>query len=344
MRPRLLVLLFGLLAACAATPAPATPLATKARSDPSPATEARFLETPETPPGFADPEREARIVAAATKLDAHFAAYAERSRVPGLAVGLVVDGALVWAKGYGVRDLMARSPVDPDTLFRIASMTKAFTATAVLELRDAGRLSLDAPVEGVLPEMRGIVYPTRDAPRITLRDLLTHNAGLPPDEPLRAAEDTFAERSKPARQAPTEDATLKALAGLVLEAPPESKFSYSNFGFALAGAAVSRVSGVPYAEFLARNILSPLGMTSTSFDPPEDRLALGHVVAGGKAEPTPRMYLGADPAAGLHSSVKDLAKWAAFQLQAWPPRDDKDDGPLKRSSVRESQRIAAWWL
>jgi CubicO group peptidase (beta-lactamase class C family) len=223
-------------------------------------------------------------------------------------------------------------------------MTKAFTATAVLELRDAGRLSLDAPVEGVLPEMRGIVYPTRDAPRITLRDLLTHNAGLPADEPLRAAEDTLAERSKPSRQTPTEDATLKALAGLVLEAPPEWKFSYSNFGFALAGAAVSRVSGMPYAEFLARHLLSPLGMTSTSFDPPVDRLALGHVVAGGKAEPTPRMYLGADPAAGLYSSVKDLAKWAAFQLQAWPPRDDKDDGPLKRSSVRESQRTAAWWL
>ena len=304
-----MVILLGLLAACAATPAPVTPLATKTRRAPSPPPEPRFQDTPDTPPGFADPERKVKIVAAATKLDAHFAAYAERSRVPGVAVGLVVDGDLVWAKGYGVRDLTARAPVDPDTLFRIASMTKAFTATAVLELRDAGRLSLDAPVEGVLPEMRGIIYPTRDAPRITLRDLLTHNAGLPPDEPLRAAEDAFTERSKPARQTPPEDATLKALAGLVLEAPPESKFSYSNFGFAVAGAAVSRVSGTPYAEFLGRHVLSPLGMTSTSFDPPADRLALGHVVAGGKAEPTPRMHLGADPAAGLHSSVKDLAKW-----------------------------------
>ncbi|MGD0524161.1 MAG: serine hydrolase domain-containing protein [Polyangiaceae bacterium] len=342
MRQRLLVPLLGLLAACAATSAPVTPVATQAWSAPSPPKAGpRFLDTPETPPGFADPERTVRIVAAATKLDAHFAAYAERSHVPGLAVGLVVDGALVWAKGYGVRDLTARAPVDPDTVFRIASMTKAFTATAVLELRDAGRLSLDAPVEGVLPEMRGIVYPTRDAPRITLRDLLTHNAGLPPDEPLRAAEDSLVERSKPG---PTEDATLKALAGLVLDAPPESKFSYSNFGFALAGATVSRVSGMPYAEFLARHVLSPLGMTSTSFDPSADRFALGYVVTGGKAEPKPRMYLGADPAAGLYSSVKDLAKWAAFQLHAWPPRDDEDDGPLKRSSVRESQRIAAWWL
>jgi hypothetical protein len=191
--------------------------------------------------------------------------------------------------------------------------------------------------------MRAIVYPTRDAPRITLRGLLTHHAGLPPDEPLRAAEDTVAERSKPTRPTPTESETLKAVAGLVLEAPPELTFSYSNFGFALAGAAVSRVSGMPYPEFLIHHVLSPLGMTSTSFDPSRDRLALGHRVEGGKVEPTPRMYLGADPAAWLYSSVKDLAKWAAFQLQAWPPRDDQDDGPLKRSSVREAQRIAAWW-
>ncbi len=338
-------MLLGVFAGCSPAQAPVATTARRALGASLPANEPgpRLVDAPETPPAFADPDRKAKVVAAATRLDPLFTAYAERSHVPGLAVGLEVDGELVWAKGYGVRDLTARAPVDPDTLFRIASMTKAFTATAVLELRDAGKLSLDAPVEGVLPEMKGIVYPTRDAPRITLRDLLTHNAGVPADEPLRSAEDAEAERAKPTRQTPTEGETLKALTGLVLEAPPELALSYSNFGFALAGAAVSRVSGVPYADFLRDHILSPLKMTSTSFDPPADRLALGHVVRDGRAESTPPMHLGADPAAGLYSSVRDLARWAAFQLQAWPPRDDRDDGPLKRSSVREAQRFGEWW-
>ncbi len=332
MRPCLGFVLLGVLA-CVQPMAPVTLVAAKASAPlPTPTQAPHFLNPPEASPGFADPDRKAKIVAAAAGLDGHFVAYAERVQVPGLAVGLVVDGDLVWAKGYGISDLTTRVPVDLDTLFRIASMTKAFTATAVLELRDEGKLSIETPVEDVLPEMRGIVYPTRDAPRITLRDLLTHSAGLPHDEVLRSA----------GWQTPTEVETLKGLAGLELEAPPGFTFSYSNLGFALAGAVVSRVSGMPYAQFLTERVLSPLGMRSTSFDPPKDRLAFGHIVHAGKVEKPPPLRLGADPAGGLYSSVRDLAKWASFQLEAWPPRDDKDDGPLKRSSVRETQRIAAW--
>jgi CubicO group peptidase (beta-lactamase class C family) len=142
MRLCLVTSLLAVVAACAAPPVPVTPAVTETSKAPSPTAATHDVNRVETttaaPPGFTDRDRKVKIVAAVPKLESHFAAYAERSEVPGLAVGLVVDGALVWAKGYGVRDLTARTPVDPDTLFRIASMTKAFTATAVLELRDAG--------------------------------------------------------------------------------------------------------------------------------------------------------------------------------------------------------------
>jgi CubicO group peptidase (beta-lactamase class C family) len=179
--------------------------------------------------------------------------------------------------------------------------------------------------------MAGLVYPTSDGPRITLRDLLTHNGGLPHDAPAIV----------PAR-APTDADYLKSLAGLELVAPPESGFLYSNLGFELAGAAVSRASGEPYATFLTRHVLAPLGMASTSFDPPKDRVAVGHETRDGKLTETAPELLGEDAAGGLYSSVNDMARWAAFQLEAWPPRAGADAGPLKRSSVREAQRIAAW--
>src|SRR5581483_5405684 len=102
-------------------------------------------------------------------------------KLPGVAVGVVIDGELAYAKGFGVTDQAKKTPIDADSVFGLASITKPFTALTVLALRDEGRVSLDDPLVKWVPEASGIVYPTRDAPPITIRHLLQHTAGLPGD-------------------------------------------------------------------------------------------------------------------------------------------------------------------
>jgi len=120
---------------------------------------------------------------AITEIDKIYADWASASHVPGLVYGIVADGHLVYVKGLGVQDVATGARVTPDSLFRIASMSKAFTALAILKLRDEGKLSLDAPAETYVPEMRGWRYPTSDSPKITVRNLLTHSAGFVEDNP-----------------------------------------------------------------------------------------------------------------------------------------------------------------
>ena len=331
------LLLPMLLTACATTPAPVLappppPWIVAPATRPGAAPTTRYAD-PVAPPAFADPERKAKLLAVVPGLDAHFAELATKAKLPGLAVGLVIDDELVWSKGYGVRDLQSKEPVDADTVFRLASITKSFTGMALLQLRDEGKLSLEDPAQKYLPELAGLVYPTRDAPLITLRELLTHLAGLPHDPPGAFDES----------RAPTDDEILKSLQGMTLVAPPNTRNLYSNVGFELAGMVVSRVSGMPYPDYVVSRILRPLGMTSSGFEPAADRLAAGYRIERGEVKHPPLIAFSANPAGGLFSSVRDLARYAALQLSAWPPRDDADDGPLRRSSLREAQRMSTWW-
>jgi CubicO group peptidase (beta-lactamase class C family) len=304
---------------------------------PAPVATTLFADPAIPPPAFADPARKTKLLAVVPQLEGHFAELATQSHLPGLAVGLVIDGEMVWSKGYGVRNIDSKEPVDADTVFRLGSISKSFTGMAVLQLRDAGKLSLDDPAQKYVPELAGLVYPTRDAPPITIRHLLTHQAGLPHDPPVTIDE----------THSPSDDDALRSLQGMMLDAPPNVRSAYSNLGFELAGMIVSRVSGVPYREYVASHILRPLGMTSSGFEPDMTRLATGYVFSGkdGKDLKHPGLLrLGVmDPAGGLFSTVRDLARYAAFELSAWPARDDADDGPLRRSSVREAQRMAVWW-
>jgi CubicO group peptidase (beta-lactamase class C family) len=137
---------------------------------------------------------------------------------------------------------------------------------------------------------------------------------------------------------------LKSVQGMVLDAAPDVRSAYSNLGFELAGMIVTRVSGEPYRAYLTSHVLQPLGMISTGFEPTAGRLASGYRLERDALKHPQLLRLGAmDPAGGLFSTVRDLARYAAFQLEAWPPRDDADTGPLRRSSVREAQRMATWW-
>ena len=232
---------------------------------------------------------------------------------------------------HGRADLEGKIPATPDTLFRIASVTKTFTAASILALRDAGALRLEDKVSRVLPELASVAAPHRDAPAITLRHLLLHAAGLPRSGPYAAKEPDF--RS-------TEDEVLEAAQKLALD--PGVRHSYSNLGYAVLGLAAGRVSNSAYRDVVERRLLGPLGMRATTFDEtrfPPSRLARGYVERAGGA-PVARAAAiangAAEGAGGLWSSGSDLAKWVRFQLAAWPARDEADKGPLRRATLRES--------
>ena len=265
----------------------------------------------------------------APEIDALFAKYQAEQHIPGLVYGVVKDGRLAYVKGIGVQSLTDKSPATPDSLFRIASMTKAFTALAILKLRDDGKLRLDDLAEDHIPEMKGWAYPTKDSPRIRISDLLQHVAGFVTDDPWGDRQQVL----------PQEDFTRMIAAGVPFSRAPQSQHEYSNFGYALLGRIVANASGMAYADYVRQAILTPLGMTASGFDvtkAPKARYALGYRWENGRWSPEPEMADGAFNAmGGLQVSANDYAKWVAFLLSAWPARDDADAGPVKRSTVRE---------
>jgi len=263
------------------------------------------------------------------EVDRIFADYALDQHIPGLVYGIVANGRLVYVRGLGVQDLESRRPVTPDTLFRIASMTKAFTALTVLKLRDDGKLRLDALAEDYVPELRGWQYPTRDSPHIRVRDLLNHTAGLVTDDP-------WGDRQTPLPEA---DFSKFLAGGVPFARAPETAMEYSNLGFALLGRIIGNVSGQPYATTIAQTLLQPLGMESSGFfvdAAPHERRALGYRWQDDGWKPEPTLAHGAFGAmGGIQTSANDYAKWVAYLLSAWPPRDDADSGPVRRATVRE---------
>ncbi len=235
---------------------------------------------------------------------------------------------------FGVRELAGKSAVDADTVFRIASMTKSFTALGILKLRDEGKLSLDDPAERYIPELARLVYPTRDSPKITIRHLLSHSEGFPEDNPWGDQQ-----------LAVTEAEFTRMLAGgIPFSNAPGVAYEYSNYGFAILGRIVARVSGMTYADYVAANILRPLGMTATTLEAaavPAARLAKGYRWEDAQWKEEPPLPDGAFGAmGGMLTSTRDLARYVGFLMSAWPPRDEDDRGPVKRSSLREMQQVA----
>jgi CubicO group peptidase (beta-lactamase class C family) len=255
--------------------------------------------------------------------------------IPGVALAVVYDQEIVWSKGFGVADLSTRQAVTPQTIFRIASITKTFTSTAILILRDQGKLMLDDPVSQYLP---WFTYKNRfpDGPSITIRQLLTHTSGLPREASFPYWSDNVF---------PTRDQLIEAFHSQESVFEPETKYKYSNLGMAILGEIVAAVSGQSYERFIHDAILRPLGMNSTSVYIPEEqrtRLATGYSrpMKGGVRKPTPFMDAkGLAPAANISSTVEDLAAFASFHL-----REDDSCGTkiLKPSTLREMHRVH--WL
>jgi CubicO group peptidase (beta-lactamase class C family) len=262
-------------------------------------------------------------------IDAHFRRFQQTAHAPGLVYGIVRDGKLVHVSAMGVQDIETQKPVDAQTLFRIASMSKAFTALAILKLRDAGKLTLDALVESYVPELRGWRYLTSDSPRIRVRDLLSHVGGFVTDDPWGDRQQVLSEA----------DFTRMLRDGVPFTRAPQTAHEYSNFGYALLGRIITNVSGRPYKDYIEQEIMRPLGMTSTGYDiftSDQSRRALGYRWENEAFAREPDKAHGTVGAmGGVQTSANDYARWVAFLLSAWPPRDGAEDGPAKRATVRE---------
>lgn len=228
------------------------------------------------------------------------------NRVPGLAFGIVKDGRLVHVEGIGVQDLEARRPVTADSAFRIASMSKAFTAYGILSLEADGKLSLSDPASKHVPEMAGW------ADRITVADLLHHTAGFVTDDPWGDRQQVLSE--------PEFTAMLKA--GVPFHSAPGSSYEYSNFGYATLGRIIGNVSGKPFQQRIGETVFTPLGMGSTTYDVfsvPRERLAVGYRFENGRWTPEPMLKDGAFGAmGGVVTTANDYAKWVAHLLSGWP--------------------------
>ncbi|MEE9473195.1 MAG: serine hydrolase domain-containing protein [Acidimicrobiia bacterium] len=281
------------------------------------------------PAVFTDPDRADKVAATAATVAQIFREYSEQRHMPGFVYGFVLDGELVYSGSFGLANLDEKIAADTKSLFRIASMSKSFTALAILQLRDEGRLSLDDPVSQYLPEMKALTYLTTDAPEITIRHLLTHSAGFPEDNP-------WGDR----QLADSDEELMELIAGGVsFSNVPGVEYEYSNLGFALLGQIVRVVSGMDFQDYTAEHIFEPLGMNSTVWEyenAPGDHLALGYDWVDEAWVNIPLEHHGSFGAmGGLITSIEDFTAYVGLHLSAWPPRSDADAGPLKRSSLRE---------
>ena len=255
---------------------------------------------------------------------------------PGLSIGIVHDQELVWARGFGYADVNEQVAATAATRYRIASITKLFTSTGILMLRDAGKLQIDDPVERHLPWF-DIRQRFPDATAITIRHLLTHTAGLPREAGFPYWSDA---------DFPTREQVRDALPRQETAYPAETRWKYSNLALVMAGEIVAAVSGQSYEDFVQQRILDPLGMSDTlvrSPHPGDTELAVGYGRRmPGAARPALSAvvdYRGITSAANMTSNVTDLAKFGMFQFRDRPVGGDQI---LRGSTLREMQRVH--WL
>ena len=239
--------------------------------------------------------------ALAQRIDASIGQYF-RPDAPGAIILVQRDGKTILRKAYGLANLATRQPLTPAAPMRLGSLTKQFTAVAVLMLADEGKLALSDEITRFLPD-----YPTHGR-KITIEHLLTHTSGIPnftarPDYQPKQAQDV------------TVDSMIARFRDDPLQFDPGTQFSYSNSGYFLLGAIIEKASGQPYAQFLAQRIFIPLGMGDTAYEGFERnsaRRVAGYTSSGGAFVPADALSMTQPYAAGaLVSTVDDLARWEA---------------------------------
>jgi CubicO group peptidase (beta-lactamase class C family) len=284
----------------------------------------------------ADLARNEEVQSAIRLLEAWIDSQVAYRGLPGMSVAIVHDQDVIWSRGFGHANVANKVKTTPDTIYRIASISKVFTSTAIMQLRDQNKLRLDDPVEKHLPWFK-IKDPHGNSQPVTIQHLLTHTGGLPRE----AAYPYWTDFKFPSRAE-----LIKGLANQERIYPPDTSWKYSNLGLALAGEIVAAASGESFESYVQGHILDPLEMKSTSVqigDERRPRLATGY----GRRLPEGQRELRPDtdakaiaPAAGLSSTVLDLARFASLQFRDGPA--DARKQILKGSTLREMHRVH--WL
>jgi len=244
----------------------------------------------------------------ASKLEARAATYIKDNRLPGAAVGVVHGDRLAWWSGIGFADIVSRRPPMPTTLYRIASITKTFTGTPIMLLRDTGKLRLDDPIGRHIPDVAHLED-------VTIRRLLSHESGLQSEPPGTDWRQVRYEGSV--------ERNLARASEIKTRVPPNSQHKYSNLGVQLLGEVVARRSGMPYVDYVRTQLLEPLGMTNTAFEPLPDALKKQCATGYGGRFVSDELALAATAPTiwaegGLWSCVEDLARWISFQFRDDP--------------------------
>ena len=237
------------------------------------------------------------------ELDQYIAKSVRDWEVPGLAIAIVKDDRVVAARGYGVRELGSPEPVDGETIFDIASLTKSFTAAGAAVLVDEGKLSWDDRVRDRLPRVTfADAYVDHE---VTLRDLLSHRTGLQPANALFY----FASYDR--------DELLRRIRFLKPQAPFRAGMVYSNILYTLAGELTAATAGTTWADLVRHRLIEPAGMQSTAVEarPPGPNVARPHSVIGGVQQPIrPFDFTMVGPSSSIYSNAVDMARWLRLQL------------------------------
>ncbi len=241
---------------------------------------------------------QAAVAAALERLIAH---EMSDKHLPALSIALVDDQEVVWARGFGYANESDSTPATAQTVYRVGSVSKLFTDIAVMQLAERGAIDLDAPVTRYIPDFKPR-NPFGKA--ITLRQLMSHRAGLVREPPLgHYFDDT----------SPSLAATVRSLNSTALVYAPESRSKYSNAGIAAVGYALERTQREPFAQYLTRAVLAPMGMRRSSFEAVSN---LSNGLAGaqmltyqGRTFPAPTFALGMAPAGSMYTTVTDLGRF-----------------------------------
>jgi CubicO group peptidase (beta-lactamase class C family) len=226
--------------------------------------------------------------------------------VTGLSIALVDEGGLIWAQGFGYADKKNGIPATPETVYRVASISKLFTATAVMQLAERGEIDIDAPLTRYLPEF-SIKTRFSGGNRITPRNLMTHHSGLP----ANLYKGIFSRAPEPFAR------VIHEIKDEYAAYPPDSVYSYSNLGVTVLGAVVERVSGRGFASYMDESILAPVGMVSSSFSGKTDMvMAKGYRNGKEIDDPAIRDL----PASGLLSNAVDMGLFMQMVLSGGKSR------------------------
>ena len=243
-----------------------------------------------------------------TRLNEDLGRYLEAYELPGLAVSVLVDGELVYAKALGVKNLKTKAPMTTGALFHLASLSKPFAATAIMQLVERGQMDLDATLVSYLPyfKLDSSGYQT-----ITIRQILTHHSGMPDEDDY--------EWDKPQFDKGAAERYVRSLASETPIGPPGAQYRYSNIAFDVLADVVQKVSGMAYEDFVKQNILDPIGMKNSTFlklQVPETLATSPHVRTNFEVKvsdiyPYNRRHA---PSSTLHSNVLEMALWAKVNL------------------------------